>query len=82
MIKHKVFIKYWNLPELRGLTVLEAGKKIMELEEILKNENFKKATFLDVAKFKIIWIVIKVIWIVKIIWKCLNYQFDLFDRYI
>ena len=32
MIKHKVFIKYWRLPELQGLTVLEAGKKIMELE--------------------------------------------------
>ena len=47
MIKHKVFIKYWKLPELQGLTVLEAGKKIMELEEILRKKNFKKATFLD-----------------------------------
>ena len=29
MIKHKIFIKYWKLPELQGLTVLEAGKKII-----------------------------------------------------
>lgn len=32
MIKHKVFIKYWKLPELQGLTVLEAGKKIIKME--------------------------------------------------
>lgn len=70
MIKHKVFIKYWKLPELQGLTVLEAGKKIMELEEILKDKNFKKATFLDVAKFKIKWIA-------KILWFVINYPFDL-----
>ena len=70
MIKQKVFIKYWNLPELQGLTVLEAGEKIMELEKILKDKNFKKATFLDVAKFKIIWIL-------KILWLCLNKPFDL-----
>jgi hypothetical protein len=73
MIKHKVFIKYWKLPELQGLTVLEAGKKILELEEILKGKNFKKATFLDVAKFKIKWIL-------KILWLFINYPFDsLFD---
>ena len=70
MIKHKIFIKYWKLPELQGLTVLEAGEKIMELEEILRKKNFKKATFLDVAKFKIIWIV-------KILWLCVNKPFDL-----
>ena len=33
MIPWKIFIKYWKLPELQGLTVLEAGKKIMELED-------------------------------------------------
>ena len=32
MIKHKVFIKYWKLPELQGLTVLEAGEKIIKME--------------------------------------------------
>lgn len=32
MINYYTFIKYWNLPELQGLTVLEAGKKIMEWE--------------------------------------------------
>lgn len=37
---------------------------------------FKKASILDVIKFKIKWIVIKVIRIVKIIWKCINYPFD------
>ena len=31
---------------------------------------FKKASFKDVIKFKIKWIVIKVIW------KCVNYLFD------
>ena len=36
---------------------------------------FKKASFKDVIKFKIKWIVIKVIWIVKIIWKYVNYPF-------
>ena len=70
MIKHKVFIKYWKLPELQGLTVLEAGKKIMELEEILRKKNFKKATFLEVVKFKIKWIA-------KILWLFINYPFDL-----
>ena len=75
MIKHKVFIKYWKLPELQGLTVLEAGEKIMELEKILKDKNFKKATFLDVAKFKIIWIV-------KILWFCINYPFDLLEKWM
>ena len=34
---------------------------------MLYNEDFKKANFKDVIKFKIKWIVIKVIWIVKII---------------
>lgn len=70
MIKHKVFIKYWKLPELQGLTVLEAGKKILELEEILKNKNFKKATFLDVAKFKIIWVA-------RVVWYCINMPLDI-----
>ena len=41
MIKHKVFIKYWKLPELKGLTVLEAGKKIMELEG--RNKKYMEA---------------------------------------
>lgn len=40
------------------------------------NEDFKKASFKDVIKFKIKWIVVKVIWIVKVIWKCFNYPFD------
>ena len=75
MIKHKVFIKYWKLPELQGLTVLEAGKKIMELEEILRKKNFKKATFLDVTKFKIIWIL-------KILWLCVNKPFDLLEKWM
>lgn len=75
MIKHKVFIKYWKLPELQGLTVLEAGKKIMELEESLRKKNFKKAKFLDVAKFK-------VKWIVKILWFCINYPFDLLEKWM
>ena len=70
MLHWKIYIKYWKLPELQGLTVLEAGKKILELEEILKNKNFKKATFLDVAKFKIIWLI-------KILWLCVNKPFDL-----
>lgn len=30
---------------------------------------FKKASFLQIVKFKIMWIV-------KIIWKCVNYPFD------
>ena len=75
MINYYTFIKYWNLPELQGLTVLEAGKKIMELEEILRKKNFKKATFLDVAKFKIIWIL-------KILWFCINYPFDLLEKWM
>ena len=37
---------------------------------MLYDENFKKATFLDVAKFK-------VKWIFKILWLCLNKPFDL-----
>ena len=49
---------------------------------MLYNKDFKKASFKDVIKFKIKWIVIKVIWIVKVVWKCVNYLFDLFDRYI
>ena len=36
MLHWKTYIKYWKLPELQGLTVLEAGKKIMEWES--KNE--------------------------------------------
>lgn len=32
MIHWKTYIKYWKLKELQGLTILEAGKKIMELE--------------------------------------------------
>jgi len=40
------------------------------------NEDFKKASFKDVIKFKIKWIVIEIKWIVKIIWKCVNYPFD------
>lgn len=36
---------------------------------MLYNEDFKKASFKDVIKFKIKWIV-------KIIWKCVNYPFD------
>ena len=39
MIHWKTYIKYWNLPELQGLTVLEAGEKIMELEKILKDND-------------------------------------------
>lgn len=70
MIHWKTYIKYWNLPELQGLTVLEAGKKIMELEESLKGKNFKKATFIEVVKFKIKWIA-------KILWLFINYPFDL-----
>ena len=70
MIHWKTYIKYWNLPELQGLTVLEAGKKIMELEESLKGKNFKKDTFIKVVKFKIKWIL-------KILWLCLNKPFDL-----
>lgn len=70
MIHWKTYIKYWNLAELQGLTVLEAGEKIMELEKYLKNKNFKKAKFLDVAKFKILWIL-------KILWLCVNKPFDL-----
>ena len=70
MINYYTFIKDCKLPELQGLTVLEAGKKIMELEEILRKKNFKKATFLDVAKFKIIWIL-------KVLWLCVNKPFDL-----
>ena len=75
MIHFNILKKYWKLPELQGLTVLEAGKKIMELEESLKDKNFKKATFIEVAKFKIKWIA-------KILWLFINYPFDLFDRYI
>ena len=41
----------------------------------MKFNKFKKASFWQTVKFK-------VIWIVKIIWKCVNYPFDLFDRYI
>ena len=37
---------------------------------------FKKASFWQIVKFKVKWIVIKVIRIVKIIWKCVNYPFD------
>lgn len=32
MIHCNILKKYWNLPELQGLTVLEAGKKIIEWE--------------------------------------------------
>ena len=65
MIHWKTYIKYWKIQELQGLTVLEAGKKIMELEKYLKDKNFKKATFLDVAKFKIIWVA-------RVVWYCIN----------
>ena len=41
MIHWKTYIKYWNLPELQGLTVLEAGKKIMELEG--RNKKYMEA---------------------------------------
>ena len=37
--------------------------------EIKENKKIAKATFIDVIKFK-------VIWIVKIILKCVNYPFD------
>ena len=36
---------------------------------------FKKASFWQIVKFK-------VKWIFKVVWKCVNYPFDLFDRYI
>lgn len=32
MIKHKVFIKHWRDKELQGLTIVEAVKKILEME--------------------------------------------------
>ena len=41
----------------------------------MKFNKIKKASFWQIVKFK-------VIWIVKVVWKCLNYPFDLFDRYI
>jgi hypothetical protein len=43
--------------------------------EIKENKKIAKATFVDVIKFK-------VIWIFKILWSVINYPFDLFDRYI
>ena len=32
MIEHKVFIKHWRDKELQGLTIVEAVKKILEIE--------------------------------------------------
>lgn len=32
MIKHKVFIKYWRLPELQGLSLVAAVEKMLEME--------------------------------------------------
>lgn len=36
MIKHKVFIKYWRLQELQGLSLVAAVERMLEMEG--KNE--------------------------------------------
>ena len=36
MIKYKVFIKYWRLQELQGLSLVAAVEKMLEMEG--KNE--------------------------------------------
>ena len=36
MIKHKVFIKYWRLPELQGLSLVAAVERMLKMEG--KNE--------------------------------------------
>lgn len=41
----------------------------------MKFNKFKKASFWQIVKFK-------VKWIVKILWNFINYPFDLFDKYI
>lgn len=40
------------------------------MEKKTKDKNFKKATFIEVVKFKIKWIA-------KILWFVINYPFDL-----
>lgn len=32
MIKHKVFIKYWKLPELQGLSLVAAVERMLKME--------------------------------------------------
>ena len=32
MIKHKVFIKYWRLPELQGLSLVAAVERMLKME--------------------------------------------------
>lgn len=41
---------------------------------------FKKASVLDVIKFKVKWIFIKLKQIVKVIWKCVNYPFNKLEK--
>ena len=50
MIKHKVFIKYWRLPELQGLSLVAAVERMLKME-------FKKASIKEIIKHKIKWIV-------------------------
>ena len=41
----------------------------------MKFNKFKKSSFWQIVKFKIIWII-------KILWSVINYPFYLFDKYI
>ena len=50
MIDFDVFIKYWRLPELQGLSLVAAVERMLKME-------FKKASIKEIIKHKIKWIV-------------------------